>query len=412
MQSENNDLFAQKIMYKLKLQIGEFSKLCGVTVRTLRHYEKMGLLKPLEVDEWTGYRYYHVGQLQQMQTIRNLKDVGFTLDEIGDLMASETQVPDQELLLAKIRQTEAQLRDLVLRRDRLESMADSRQKINNMNDITIQKLPAITVASYRGIIENYGKLGDLCVNIIGPEMARLGCECPEPGYCFTFEHSTEYTDHDIDIEYCEQVSEAKQDSDIIKFKHLPEVPMALCIKCYGPYERLYQHYVDAFAYIAKRDYKVVGAPRACYVDGIWNQADPEKWLTIVQIPVEKVKQQKPLLPNRLKLYCCPVCGEVVATYGRAQVSCCGQPLQPVPVMKMEDHDRPTITETDGEYLLEYHHPMTKDFYIAAVVAERYDRLEVVRLFPEQEPQLRLAQLAGTKIYTLYRQQDKVWATMI
>lgn len=42
------------------LQIGEFSKLCGVTVKTLHHYEKLGLITPSKVDPWTGYRYYHV----------------------------------------------------------------------------------------------------------------------------------------------------------------------------------------------------------------------------------------------------------------------------------------------------------------------------------------------------------------
>ena len=41
-----------------KIKIGAFSKLCRVTVKTLRHYEELGLLVPAEIDEWTGYRYY------------------------------------------------------------------------------------------------------------------------------------------------------------------------------------------------------------------------------------------------------------------------------------------------------------------------------------------------------------------
>lgn len=394
----------------MKLLIGEFSQLCGVTVKTLRHYEKLGLLKPYEVDDYSGYRYYHVSQLQDMVTIRNLKEVGFSLEEINDLLDSDTKVPGTDLLMAKIRQTESQLRQLVLRRDRLQQMTDSQLKFKNMEELSIQKLPAVTVASYRGIIEDYSKLGDLCVNIIGPEMARLGCQCPEPGYCFTFEHNKEYTDHDIDIEYCEQVTEAKQDSDIIKFKHLPEVPTAVCVKCYGPYESLYQHYIDAFAYIANEGYEIVDAPRACYIDGCWNQSDPSKWLTIIQIPVKKLHQAKAIFSHRLKLYCCPSCGDIALSYGKTEMSCCQEPLEPVPVKKADTQERPTISEVDGEYLIEYHHPMTKDFYIAAVVVERYDRVEIVRLFPEQEATVRIGQMAGSKIYTLYRQQDKVWAT--
>lgn len=70
---------------KIKFKIGEFSKLNRVTVKTLRHYEEIGLLVPSQVDKWTGYRYYDVCQLGRMNTIRDLKELGFTLEEIGEL---------------------------------------------------------------------------------------------------------------------------------------------------------------------------------------------------------------------------------------------------------------------------------------------------------------------------------------
>ena len=50
-------------MRKNRLKIKEFSLLCQVTVKALRHYEKLGLLRPAEVDEWTGYRYYDYSQM-------------------------------------------------------------------------------------------------------------------------------------------------------------------------------------------------------------------------------------------------------------------------------------------------------------------------------------------------------------
>ncbi|MDY4654119.1 MAG: MerR family transcriptional regulator [Prevotella sp.] len=69
--------------YKTKLKIGDFSQMMQVTVKTLRHYEQKGLLKPDEVDEWTGYRYYTVEQMQRLNNIRKLQQLGFSLDEIG-----------------------------------------------------------------------------------------------------------------------------------------------------------------------------------------------------------------------------------------------------------------------------------------------------------------------------------------
>ena len=269
-----------------KLKIKEFSRLCGVTVKTLRHYEKIGLLQPFEIDEWTGYRYYNVSQMQAMENIRRLKEMGFSLDEISEMFASGSLKPTLQTLEKKIAESERELRKLQQRCTMLRNLVDSQNKIQKMEQISIQSLPEIIVASHREIISSYNDLGRLCCEVIGPEMARLGCKCPEPGYCFTIEHN-EYRPTNIDIEYCEQVEEMGKDSEIIQFKKIPAVEKAICMKHYGPYERLYQSYVELFKYIEQQGYKVIGAPRANYIDGIWNQEDPKKWLTMIQVPVEQ-----------------------------------------------------------------------------------------------------------------------------
>ena len=270
-----------------KLKIKEFSLLCGVTVKTLRHYEKIGLLQPFEVDEWTGYRYYNVSQMQAMENIRRLKEMGFSLDEIIEMFASGSLKPTLQTLEKKIAESERELHKLQQRCIMLRNLVDSQNKIQKMEQISIQSLPEIIVASHRETISSYNDLGRLCCEVIGREMARLGCKCPEPGYCFTIEHN-EYRPTNIDIEYCEQVEEMGKDSEIIQFMKIPAVETASCMKHFGPYERLYQSYVELFKYIEQQGYKVIGAPRANYIDGIWNQEDPEKWLTMIQVPVEKV----------------------------------------------------------------------------------------------------------------------------
>jgi DNA-binding transcriptional MerR regulator len=60
-------------------KIGEFSKFSQVTVKTLRYYDQIGLLKPAEVDRFTGYRYYSVDQLPRLNRILALKDLGLSL---------------------------------------------------------------------------------------------------------------------------------------------------------------------------------------------------------------------------------------------------------------------------------------------------------------------------------------------
>ena len=273
---------------KTKLRIGEFSQLMQVTVKTLHHYEQKGLLLPDEVDEWTGYRYYAVEQMQRLNNIRALQRMGFTLEEIGEIFATGTYQPTVGQLTMKIKDTERQLRSLLARREQLLNWRHSLKEIKTMEKFSIQSLPEIIVASHREVIPSYEAIGDMCCNKIGPEMQRLGCKCPPPGYCFTVEHNKEYSPTDIDIEYCEQVTEMGTNSAIIQFKRLPAVPTAICMKHYGPYDRFFESYTQLFQYVEEHGYRITGQPRCNYVDGIWNQEDPEQWLSIIQVPVEKL----------------------------------------------------------------------------------------------------------------------------
>ena len=273
--------------YQTKLKIGAFSQMMQVTVKTLRHYEQKGLLIPAEVDEWTGYRYYTLAQMQKLNAIRDLQRLGFSLDEIQELYEEDSHSPSVRQISEKIEETERQLRSLIRRRNQLLDWRNARNKMNDMEKFSIQSLPEIIVASHREVIPNYEALGPLCVQTIGPEMKRLRLQCPPPGYCFTIEHCQEYRPTDIDIEYCEKVTKKGTDSALIKFKDIPVVPLAACLKVFGPYDKLYDNYVELFAYLEKEGYKIVAAPRAVYIDGIWNQEDADKWLTIIQAPVEK-----------------------------------------------------------------------------------------------------------------------------
>ena len=65
-------------MYK----IGEFSELTGVSTKTLRYYDSIGLLKPSIIDNFTNYRYYNDAELRLFKRIEYLKKLGFTLEEI------------------------------------------------------------------------------------------------------------------------------------------------------------------------------------------------------------------------------------------------------------------------------------------------------------------------------------------
>ena len=133
-----------------------------VTVKTLRHYEKKGLLAPDEVDEWTGYRYYSIDQMQQLKDIRDLKRLGFSLDEIKDLFDDGSHTPTIRQMTEKIRETEAQLKALIARRNQLLDWRNARKEMKTMEKFSIQSLPEIIVASHREVIPNYAAIGPMC----------------------------------------------------------------------------------------------------------------------------------------------------------------------------------------------------------------------------------------------------------
>ena len=88
-------------------KIGEFSKLSHVTVKTLRYYDKIGLLKPAEVDRFTSYRYYSASQLPRLNRILALKDLGLSLDQIARLLDHDLP-PDQIRGMLRLKQVELQ----------------------------------------------------------------------------------------------------------------------------------------------------------------------------------------------------------------------------------------------------------------------------------------------------------------
>ena len=100
------------------LKIGDFSKLSRISIRMLRHYDEIGLLKPEVVDDLSGYRYYGVSQLPLAERIQVLKSMGFGLAVIGEILEKyDDPRAIEEFLLVKRRELEEQER---LTRERLQ----------------------------------------------------------------------------------------------------------------------------------------------------------------------------------------------------------------------------------------------------------------------------------------------------
>ena len=104
-------------------KIGDFSKKTGLSIRTLRYYDEIALFKPVEIDLFTNYRYYSEKQLEDLNIINDLKDCGFTLEEIKKYwnnFNNEIMLERKKELLKDIKQTEEKIRKVEYLRNRIE----------------------------------------------------------------------------------------------------------------------------------------------------------------------------------------------------------------------------------------------------------------------------------------------------
>ena len=101
----------------MKMQIKEFAKLTGVSVRTLHYYDEIGLLKPAFVDEQNGYRFYDENSLLRMQEILFYRELDFPLKSILEILSSPDYVKQKALA--------EQRKLLELKKDRLERIIDA-----------------------------------------------------------------------------------------------------------------------------------------------------------------------------------------------------------------------------------------------------------------------------------------------
>ena len=149
--------------------------------------------------------------------------------------------------------------------------------------VLIRKIPAIIVAAMEKRIDSYDELFSFMPEM-GAEMERLGCECALPEYCFTHYLEPGYKDEHILIETCEAVTEKKEDSQLVKFRELPEITAA-CIFHKGSYDNFPETYASILRFIEENGYEICGNIRENYIDGIWNKDREEEWLSEIQIPV-------------------------------------------------------------------------------------------------------------------------------
>ncbi len=261
-------------------KIGEFSKLSMLTVKALRFYEREGLLLPAYVDEWSGYRFYEAGQLETAATIKALRQLDFSVEEIK---AHLSGMPLKDALRAKRAELGQKRTEISARISIINYlMEESEMKYQAV----VKEIEECIVYSEERTLESYG---DVSMLVLGSaaQCRRLNpdIECTKPDYGFCEYLDGEYKQSDMRVRYSQAVTKEGIGNERIQFRHLPAT-RAVCIYHKGAYDRLGEAYAYIYRYAMENGYRVAGFHRECYIDGIWNKDNVEDWLTEIQLPVE------------------------------------------------------------------------------------------------------------------------------
>jgi DNA-binding transcriptional MerR regulator len=267
-------------------KIGDFSRLAKISVRMLRYYDELGLLKPAEVDRFTGYRFYTTSQIFQLNKIIRLKDMGFNISEIAAVLNELDDAMLVGRLQSKKRQIEEAISCDTKKIQNIDQLIESVGKeIVKMNyDVTIKNVPACKVVSLRDTIPAYNREGELWGRL-GEFMGRNKINCT--GLNFAMYHDGEYKESNVDVEVASCIGELKKDKEGFTFREIEAVPNMASLMVPGSFENIDPAFKGLAEWLENNGYEMTGITRQVCHKGPWNEEKEENFLTEIQIPVNK-----------------------------------------------------------------------------------------------------------------------------
>ncbi|MCB0136938.1 MAG: MerR family transcriptional regulator [Caldilineaceae bacterium] len=276
-------------------KIGDFSRLAQVSVRMLRHYDKLGLLTPSHIDKFTGYRYYTIDQLARLNRILALNGLGLTLQEIADLLGDGNEVPvDQLRGMLVLRRKELE-RELADKRWQLASVEARLQQIEQENDpdpyeVIVKSLEPLPVASIRLVSPTVQEVGYYCNTIYGQLYRRLrehGIELGEPEV--TFYHNEEYADTDIDMEVATAIDGAVLKGapvdDALIFRSVPGCDLAAALIFEGAFEDVVAPIQSLLRWIGLHKHVPAGPLRELHLSGPAHKNEAPDSINVIELQV-------------------------------------------------------------------------------------------------------------------------------
>lgn len=264
------------------MPIGRFSEMTRLSIKALRLYDEMGLLRPAQVDPSSGYRYYSPGQANQAEAIRRLRGVDMPLEEIGEILSADPEVAEKLLNGHRDR-----LSDEMERREKmlgfLSDLIEGKEQLMPY-EVAVKRLPDQDVASLREHV-SMETIGDA----IGNGFAELAHTLQAQGTAisgapFIVYHDVIDEETDGDIEICIPVAGPVESAGRVEPKTLSGGAVASTIHR-GPYREIPPAYHALSSWISQNGHSMTGPPREVYLNDP-TEVSEEEILTEVDWPID------------------------------------------------------------------------------------------------------------------------------
>jgi len=269
--------------------IGEFARHGRVSIRMLRHYDAIGLLRPASVDAASGYRFYQASQLAELNRIIALKDLGFTLQQVQAILAEQVSAAELRGML-KLRRAEifdrieAETARLARVEARLLTIEDEARV--PVDGVVIKRLAPVRVAELTGTAAGYEP--EAITPVIQPlycdlfqQLASVGVSPAGPALAY---YEDTATGDDAIVVHAAVPVVAEPGAEYgFRVVDLPEVNSAAAIIHHGSMDDVLSTGQALARWIDASGYRSAGYAREATLE---HHADADQWVTELQQPIE------------------------------------------------------------------------------------------------------------------------------
>ena len=279
-------------------RIGDFSQLGQVSIRTLRLYDEMGLLKPAQIDKFTGYRYYAIEQLPRLNRILALKDLGLSLEQIGDLLMRDLPADQlRGMLMLKQAEIEQHMQAMQTQMRRVEARLKQIEREGQPSpyEVVIKSVEAQTIASCRQLVPGFDVMVDHRCEMYNAIYRWLAEHEVEPReHELAIYYNAEYVERDIDMELGTPIDRTAVQTaalpEPITLHDLPAVETMASVIHKGDMWDIGQAMVALYSWIGSHGYVSAGPYRELHLFWRELEVDDDAFRNIViemQIPIAR-----------------------------------------------------------------------------------------------------------------------------